>query len=108
MDSIENIKEALVKACTYSQPSYFKPFLSSDKVTTELSDKESFYQFFRYILSASKKMSEGELYLKIKCPSLKNKNLQHYEFYDKVHIYSRMTIIVKEYNETIHLDILPF
>lgn len=108
MDSIENIKEALVKACIKSRPSYFKPFLSSEKVTTEWPDKESFYKFFRYILSSSRKMSQGELHLKIKQPDLEDKGVQHYEFYDSVHLHSRLTIIVEESNDSIHLDIFPF
>jgi hypothetical protein len=106
--SIEDIKETLIKACVNSRPSYFKPLLSSDKVTTEWPDKESFYKFFKYILSASRKMSEGELYLKIKLPDPENKNVQHYKFYDSVHLHSRLTIIVEESYESIHLDILPF
>jgi len=62
-DNFANIREALIKACIKSRPSYFKSFLSSDKVTTEWPDKESFYEFFKYILSASKKISVGELRL---------------------------------------------
>jgi hypothetical protein len=108
MDSIAKIKEALVKACIKSRPSYFKPFLSSDKVTTEWPDKESFYKFFKYMLAASKKMSEGELHLKIKLSDTENKNIQHYKFYDEVHLHSRLTIIVEESNDSIHLDIPPF
>ena len=108
MDSIENIKEALIKACIKSRPSYFNPYLSSDKVTTEWPDKESFYKFFKYMLSVSRKMSVGELHLKIKLPDPEKKNIHHYEFYDLVHLHSRLTIIVEEYSESIHLDILPF
>lgn len=108
IDSIKNIKEALIKACIKSRPSYFKPFLSSDKITTEWPDIESFYKSFKYMLSASRKMSEGEFHLKIKIPDPKNKNIQQYKFYDSVHLHSRLTIIVEESNESIHLDILPF
>lgn len=107
-NSIQVIKEALIKACINSRPSYFKPFLSSDNVTTEWPDKESFYKFFKYILSASRKNSEGELHLKIKLLDTENKNVQHYNFYDEVHLHSRLTIIVEESNESIHFDILPF
>jgi len=107
MDSIENIKEALVKACIKSRPSYFKPFLASEKVTCE-PDKEGFYKFFKYMLAVSKRQSEGELHLKIKLPDPENKNVQQYKFYDTVHLHSRLTIIVEESNDSIHLDILPF
>lgn len=74
-DSIHMIKEALIKACVKSRPSYFKPFLLSDKVSTEWPDKERFYNFFKYILSASRKLSKGELYLKIKLPDKDNKSV---------------------------------
>lgn len=107
-NSIQVIKEALIKAFIKSRPSYFKPFLSSDFVTTEWADKESFYKSFKYMLSAIRKISEGELYLKIMCSRSGNKNVQHYEFYDKVHLYSRLIVIADESKESIHLDILPF
>ncbi len=108
MDSIENIIEALIKACIKSRPSYFKPYLFSEKVTTEWPDKDSFYKFFKYILSVSRKMSEGELHLEIKLPDAKNINVKHFEFYDALHVHPRLTIVVDESNDSIHLDILPF
>lgn len=107
-NSNQVIKEALIKACIKSRPSYFRPFLPSDKVITDWPDKESFYKCFKFILSASRKMSEGELHLKIRLPDPENRNVQHYNFYDEVHLYSRLTIIVDESNDSIHLDILPF
>jgi hypothetical protein len=81
--------------------------LSSRKVICE-EDKEEFYKFFKYILSVSRKMSEGELHLKIKLPNPENKTIKHYKFYDSVHLHSRLTIIAQESNDSIHLDILPF
>lgn len=107
-NSIQVIKEALIKSCINSRPSYFKPFLLLDKVTTNCPDKESFYKFFKFMLSNSRKMSEGELHLKIKQPDPENKNVQHYNFYDTVHLHSRLTIIVEGSNDSIHLDIPPF
>jgi len=106
MYSIDEIKEALIEACIKSESAYFKPYLSSDKVTTEGSDKESFFKYFRYyIINVSPKTSEGELHLKIK---KEYENVYHYEFYDEVHLHPRLTIIVEENDDSIHLDILPF
>lgn len=102
-----SIKEALIKACIKSRPSYFKFYLSSEKVTCE-PEKEGFYKIFRYMLAVSRRHSEGELHFKIKQPDPENKNVQHYKFYDRVHLHSRLTIIVEESNDFIHLDILPF
>jgi hypothetical protein len=102
-----NIKEALIKSCLKSRPCYFKPYLTSEKFTCE-ADKKGFYKFFKYMLAVSRKMSEGDLHLKIKLPDPNNKNVQHYKFYDEVHVHSRLTIIVEESKDSIHLDILPF
>ena len=102
------IKETLIKACIKSRPSYFKPYLFSDKVTCDSPDKEAFYKCLKYIIAASKQRSEGALYLKIKFPDPDNISIQRYEFYDSVHLHSRLTIIIEEINDTIHLAILPF
>ena len=107
MDSIENIKEALIKACIHSRPSYFRPYLVSEKVICE-PDKESFYKLFKYMLALSKKTSDGELFLKKSFPNIENKNVQYYKFYDTLHLHSRLTIIVEESDDSIYLDILPF
>jgi hypothetical protein len=108
IDSIENIKEAIVKACIKSEPSYFRPFLASSKFTYEYPDKESFYRFFSYMVSETPKMSKGELHLKVNLPNPENINLHHYEFYDSVHHYPRLTIAVEHFNDSIHLEIHPF
>lgn len=107
VDSI-SIKEALINSCIKSRPSCFKPYLFMDMVITEFENKESFYKLFKYMLSASRKMSVGELHFIIKQPDLENKGIQHYEFYDTIHLHSRLTIIVEESNDLIHLEILPF
>jgi hypothetical protein len=107
IENSSNIKEALIKACIKSRPSYFKSYLASEKVTYE-PEKEEFYKFFKYMLAVSRRQSVGELHLIIKQPDPENKNVQHYLFYDRVHLHSRLTIIVEESNDLIHLDILPF
>lgn len=105
--SIEIIKEALIKACISSSPSYFKPYLISDKITCK-PNKQGFYEFFKYMLSVSRKTSEGELHLKIKIPNPKNKNVQQYKFYDMKHLHSRLTLVIEESKDSINIDILPF
>lgn len=106
--SIEEIKEAMIKACIKSSAIYFKYFLLSDNVTTEFPTKENFYEFFKYILSCSRKMSKGELHLKIVNKMSDNKNVQEYQFYDAVHLHPRLIIFVEETDDFIHLDISPF
>lgn len=106
--TIQEIKEALVKSCLELKPSLFKPFLASKKVTVDSVDKEAFYKYFKYMIRVTKKISEGELSLKIKTADRQNQQVQEYCFYDAVHLHSRLTIIVREDVNSLYLDVLPF
>ncbi len=105
MDSIQKILEGLTKACVNSQPSYFKPFLLSNKVTTDWPDKESFYEFFKLMISNSRKISQGEIHLIIKS---KDENKSYYNFHDSIHAHPLLNIVIIEQNDSLHIDILPF
>lgn len=105
IESIQKIKEALIKSCIKSRPSYFKPFLLSDKVSTQFVDNERFYKFFKLMISNSRKMSDGEIHLRIET---KSENESLYNFYDSIHVYPRLTIVVLEQNDILHIDVLPF
>jgi len=106
--SIEEIKAALVKSCLACKPSLFKPFLSSDKFRSDCPDTESFYKTLKYMLRGVKIDSVGELSLKIETVDRQNQQVQEYCFYDAVHVYPRLTIIVKEEADSVYFDILPF
>jgi hypothetical protein len=106
--STEEIKAALVKSCLACKPSIFKPYLASEKVNVDDVAKEEFYKFFKYMLHDNKIDSVGELYLKIETVVRQNQQVQEYCFYDAVHMYPRLTIIVKEEADSVYFDILPF
>lgn len=78
IESVQNIKEALIKACFKSRPSYFKPFLLSSKVTTQFIDNERFYKFLKFMISNSRKILNGEIHLRIE---IKGENKSLYNFY---------------------------
>jgi hypothetical protein len=42
INSIEEIKAALIKSCLACSPSLFKPYLASEKVNVDDVDKENF------------------------------------------------------------------
>jgi hypothetical protein len=107
LNSIENINDALIKACIRSRPSFFKPYLFSEKFVTDFPDKERFYKYFRRMLTFSKKASLGELHFKLN-PSRSDRNFEIYEFYDNFHMHARLSIIVKKSENTIFIDVLPF
>ena len=105
MDSIQKILDGLTKACVNSQPSYFKPFLLSNKVTTDWPDKDSFYEFFKLMISNSRKISQGEIHLIIKSIG---ENKSCYNFHDSIHVHPVLNIVIVEQNDSLHIDILPF
>jgi len=105
LESFEKIKEALINSCVKSRPSYFKPFLLSGKVSTQFIDNEKFYEFFKLMISNSRKMSDGEIHVRIETKGV-NKSL--YNFYDSIHIHPRLTVVVLEQNDILHIDVLPF
>lgn len=105
MDSIQKILEGLTNACVNSRPSYFKPFLDSDKVNSDWPDKESFYEFFKLMISNSRKISQGEIHLIIKSIG---ENKSYYNFHDSIHVHPVLNIVIVEQNDSLHIDILPF
>lgn len=108
IDTIEKIKEVLVTSCIAFKPMLFKPFLHSKLVTVDGPDKESFYEFFKYMIAACKKTSKGELELKIEVPEQSANQVQHYCFYDRVHLHPRLTIMVVESPYSLHIEVIPF
>lgn len=105
IESVQKIKEALIKACVKSRPSYFKSYLLSDKVSNDWPNNESFYLFFKGMVYNSRKMSIGEIYLKLES---KSNNINFYKFYDNYHLHPRLTLIVEERINSIHIEVLPF
>ena len=106
---MEKIKAQFILSCINNDPESFLPFLMSAEVETEAPNKKDFYQFFKGMLNHAHESSEGELLLKIEQPTLDtDKEVVNYNFYDNVHKHYRLSIVVKESNNLIFLDILPF
>ncbi len=101
------ILEALTDSCITFTPESFIPFLMSDDVIVSMPSKVVFYSFFKRMVIYTKNNSVGKLYLKIeKVPSEENEF--YYNFYDDVHKFARLTIVVTFLNKKIELDVLPF
>jgi hypothetical protein len=103
---LENTLDALEQAIKVFKPEYLRPYLELDNVFIE-PNKDDFYTYFRYMLRTTKKITEGNLKLKIK-PSEDSETSNYYEFYDDMHLHPRITFIVEQSEKGIHLDILPF
>lgn len=106
---MEKIKAKLILSCINNDPESFLPFLMSAEVETEAPNKKDFYQFFKGMLNHAHESSEGQLTLKIEQPTWNtDKEVLHYNFYDNTHIYPLLSIVVKENNNLISLDVMPF
>ena len=107
MMNIDSILEKLANSCITFSPESFVPALMSDKVIVSMPTKVVFYSFFKRMVICTKNNSVGKLYLKIeKVPSEENEF--YYNFYDDVHKFARLTIVVTFFNEKIALDVMPF
>jgi hypothetical protein len=111
MENVENeiILNALKDACLNFNPNLFKPYLLSEKVVTDMPDKNRFYSFFKHMLFSAKNNSIGQLSLKIEKPNgEKDKTIEYYNLYDSVHKHTRLSIMVKESAKEIYFDTMPF
>lgn len=106
---IELIKKQLIKSCVNNKPKAFVPYLLAKEVVTGMPNKILFYAFFKSMVEYASKSSKGPLLLRIEQPEwLIDPGVTHYNFYDSIHRYSRLTIEVKETDKYIYLDTLPF
>lgn len=109
VNSIENIKNELIKSCVNYDAKAFIPFLMSKNVLTGMPNKTRFYRFFKQMVNCTRKNSKGQLTFKIEHEKNNNNQRIYYlNFYDKIHKYSRLSIEVRETKENIYLDTLPF
>ena len=108
-NDIEKIKTELINSCVNYDTKSFIPFLMSKNVLTGMPNKTRFYSFFKYMVYCMKQSSEGKLTFKIEHEKRINNQRNYYlNFYDKIHKYSRLSIEIRETQENIYLDTLPF
>ena len=107
--TIDEIKNGLINSCLNGNAKSFIPFLLAEKVETGMPNKTRFYRFFKHMLDCSKCNSIGEWDLQIENADWMNeKNSLAYNFFDKVHKYARLTLMIRENNERIYIETMPF
>ena len=107
--SIEKIKRELIKSCVEINPKSFIPYLLASNVSTGMPNKTRFYRFFKEMVICLKENSKGNLYFKIENEKTCNsENTYFLNFYDEVHLHSRLSIEIRENKQQIYLDTLPF
>jgi hypothetical protein len=105
----EKIKAELISSCINNTPESFLSFLMSADVQTEAPNKMDFYHFFKGMLNEAHIRAKGKLTLKIEeSTDDTDKVVFDYSFYDNIHKHSLLLIKVKENNNQILLDVMPF
>lgn len=109
----ENTKEIiinkLIESCLNFDANIFKPYLQSEIVTTDTPDKKRFYWFFKKMLCCAKDNSIEPMSFKIeKVHWEKDEDVKYYNLYDSVHKYSRLSLRIKETENQIYLETMPF
>ncbi len=102
---IELIKQGLIESCITFNASIFTPYLLMPEVKTSFPDKEAFLHYFEYMLNCTKSKSEGALTLRIENYDSVQGSI--FNFYDTVHKFARLTIIVNETPNEISFDVSP-
>ena len=104
----KEIKAKLIECCINCNAIDFLPYLLSPSVTVDFPNKIKFYGFLKSILKCAGTDSLGTLELRIEREPWDKENVLAYNFYDKAHKYPRINLKVKEENNNLHLDLLPF
>ena len=105
----ENLKTALIASCVSNAPEMFLPFLMSTAVQTAAPDKMDFYIFFKDMIAEAHLRAKGSLFLNMEArKATTDKGILSYNFYDGAHIHPLLSLEVKEKENQIHLDIMPF
>ncbi|SHI60777.1 hypothetical protein SAMN04488096_10312 [Mesonia phycicola] len=107
--TIQQIKKALINCCIHNNSAAFIPYLLSNNVEVSSPNKSRFYSCFKSFLYCAHKNKEGNLTLKIeKYKWVNDENIVYYNFYDEVHTYDRVSFEIKETNNKLHIDTMPF
>ena len=105
----EIILNKLIESCLSFDAKLFKPYLQSEIVITDAPDKKKFYWFFKKMLITAKSNSTEPMSFKIEIPDWEDEeDLKHYNLYDSVHKHSRLSLRVKEFENSVYIETMPF
>jgi hypothetical protein len=105
--SKEEILAILIESVMSFNPSLFKQCLWSEHLEIISANKMMFYWYFKGMVNCAKSNSIGDLYLKLEKKSY-NPDALYYNFYDNFHIYYRLSIEIIEFEDKLHIDVMPF
>lgn len=105
----EIILNKLIESCLSFDAKLFKSYLQSEIVITDAPDKKKFYWFFKKMLITAKSNSIEPMSFKIEIPHWEDEeNMKHYNLYDSVHKHSRLSLRVRESENSVYIETMPF
>lgn len=105
----EIILNKLIESCLTFDAKLFIPYLQSEIVITDATDKRRFYGFFEKMLITAKSNSVEPMNFKIEIPDWEDEeDTKHYNLYDSVHKHSRLSLRVRESENSIYIETMPF
>lgn len=105
----EIILNKLIESCLSFDAKLFKPYLQSEIVITDAIDKKKIYGFFEKMLITAKSNSVEPMSFNIEIPHWEDEeNMKHYNLYDSVHKHSRLSLRVRESENSIYIETMPF
>ena len=105
----ETILNQLIDSCLTFDAKLFKPYLQSEIVITDATDKRKFYGFFEKMLITAKSNSVEPMSFNIEIPHWENEeNIKHYNLYDSVHKHPRLRLRVRESENSVYIETMPF
>lgn len=105
----EIILNKLIESCLTFDAKLFKTYLQSEIVITDATDKKKFYGFFEKMLITAKSNSVEPMSFKIEMPHWEDGgNMKYYNLYDSVHKHPRLSLRVKESENSVYIETMPF
>lgn len=105
----EIILNKLIESCLTFDAKLFIPYLQSEIVITDATNKRRFYGFFEKMLITAKSNSVEPMSFKIEMPDWEDEeDTKHYNFYDCVRKHSRLSLRVRESENSIYIETMPF
>lgn len=94
--------------CTKFRSRQILKLLKSKSIITGMPNKLKFYSSLSYMIDCMKKNSKGSISCKCEKVTWMKKEFNCLRFYDEIHNYARLSIIVVEMDNKIYFQTLPF
>lgn len=102
---LSRVELAIIK----NKPYLIIPLLFTGKISIVAKNKLKFYRWFSHMIKCAKINSTGSLIPKYEQFTWQGRGEEYLcSYYDEVHEYSRLNLLIQVSNNRVKLDVLPF